>query len=35
MYEIEFVKHSRRDGRKNYIVFKQKDHLQKLKISIK
>lgn len=35
MYEIEFVKHSHRDGRKNYIVFKQKDHLQKLKISIK
>ena len=35
MYEIEFVKHSHRDGRKNYIVFRQKDHLQKLKISIK
>lgn len=35
MYEIEFVKHSHRDDRKNYIVFKQKDHLQKLKISIK
>lgn len=35
MYEIEFVKHSHRDGHKNYIVFKQKDLLQKLKISIK
>ena len=24
MYEIEFIKHSHRDGRKNYIVFKKK-----------
>ena len=24
MYEIEFVKHSHRDGHKNYIVFKKK-----------
>lgn len=24
MYEIEVVKHSHRDGRKNYIVFKKK-----------
>lgn len=35
LYEIEFVKHSHRDGRKNYIVFKQKNHVKKIKISIK
>lgn len=35
MYEIEVVKHSHRDDRKNYIVFKKKNHLKEIKISIK
>jgi len=33
MYEIEFVKHSHRDGNKNYIVFKKKSSIEEIKIS--
>ena len=32
MYEIEFVKHSHKDGRKNYIVFKKKSSIEEIKI---
>lgn len=35
MYEIEFVKHSHRDGHKNYIVFKKKNHMKQIRINIK
>lgn len=35
MYEIEFVRHSHRDGHKNYIVFKNKSSVQQIRIKTK